>query len=425
MKNVIQMIEDRKYEIIDFTRRLVEIPTVNAPPNGNELPGQLLYEQCCREAGLEVHTLNPRDVEGFETSEAFLKNRDFTDRYNVIGIWKGNGQGKSLLLSGHMDVVPEEPQPWTMCKPFEPVIRDGRLYGRGSADMKGGLAAALMAVTMLKESGWSPSGDILVESVVDEEYAGANGTIASRMAGFNADFAINPEPTGLAVYPACVGALIFKILIRGTAGMPYTAAGGIYNPIFGITKVIDIVKSYEHYRNSNESVHPQWEAAPYNRSIIITKVKAGEVQEHGQLGVPIDAWLEVIVQTFPGESEQSAKDRFMDYFRRHAADIPELATHSPVFEKMYRYVEPAECSLDHAGIHALKQSVSRVIKQEATVVGAPFSCDLAAFQMYGNTPAVVFGPTGDNLHAPNEWVDTESIVTAAKVYAEMIMNWCE
>ena len=418
-----KLIEKRRKEIIEFTCDLIRKPTVNTPPTGNELPGQIFFGKCCRDTGLDTHTLYPNEVRGFETSGAYLKDRSFEGRYNVIGMWEGDGNGRSLLLSGHMDVAPEEPSPWTMCKPFEPAMHEGRLYGRGRADMKSGLAAAFMAVKILKESGWSPSGNVLIESVVDEEYAGANGTIASRMAGFNADFAINAEPTGLALYPACVGAAILKIMIKGIAGMPYTGKE-IYNPAYGAAKILDILRNYEKHRNTYEPVHELWKSAPQKRSIIITKVKAGETKEHGQLGVPIDAWIEVIIQTFPGETEESSMSKFFDFFDNSIKDIPEFISNKPVVEKEYRYVEPAECNMDHKGIEVLKDSFEFAAGKEIEVSGAPFSCDLAAFRKYGNTPAVIFGPSGGNLHAPDEWVDIESIITAAKVYASMIMNWC-
>lgn len=420
---VLRLIDERKSEIVGFVSRLVEIPTVNDPPHGNELPGQLLFADACRELGLDVHTLYPHDIEGFAADPAFLQGRSYKDRYNVIAQWKGTGGGKSLLLSGHMDVVPEEPLPWTECRPFEPVVRDGRLYGRGSADMKGGLGAAFMALKLLRESGWTPAGEVWIESVVDEEFAGANGTIAARKGGFNADFAINPEPTGLALYPASFGALLLKITIRGTAGMPY-AQGEIYNPVYGLMNLVELLKNYEAHRNGNEPVHPLWEQAVHRRSVIITKIKAGETKEHGQLSIPVDAWLEVVIQTFPGETGQSAMNDFLVFYERHKERMSGLAGHEPVFERLYRYVEPAICSVDHAGVSVLQANAEAVLQQSVKLTGAPYSCDLGYFQLYGRMPAVLFGPTGGNLHAPNEWVDVDSIVAASKVYACMIIDWC-
>ena len=119
-----------------------------------------------------------------------------------------------MLLTGHMDVVPKEPMPWTVTQPFEPLIRDGRMYGRGTADMKSGLVCAAEAVRRLKEEGFRPRGDVILESVVDEEYAGANGTVAGRLAGVNADFGIVLETTGLNVCPACVGGLVITLRVQ-------------------------------------------------------------------------------------------------------------------------------------------------------------------------------------------------------------------
>jgi len=418
-----RIFKNKEEGIIEFVSDLVKIPTVNSPPVGNELPGQLFFMEACRKAGFEIHTVSPEKIRHDSENGIFLEDRSFVNRHNVIGIWKGTGSGRSLLLSGHMDVAPEEPFPWKMTSPFKPLIKNRKLYGRGSADMKGGLTAAFMAARLLKETGWIPAGDIMVESVVDEEFAGANGTIASRLAGFNADFAINPEPTGLVLYPASLGALILKITVSGISGMPYTGVE-IYNPAYALAKLIGLMAEYEKIRNENEPSHELWSSVPYKRSVMITKVKAGEAREHGQLGLPIDAWLEAVIQTFPGETEESSMETFSGFISEKTNGLPEFGANKAIIEREYRYVEPSVCVPDNGGIEVFKNSCRNITGNEVKIAGAPFSSDLSAFYKYGSTPAVHFGPAGDNLHGPDEWVDIDSIITVSKVFAQMIVDWC-
>ena len=208
-------------EMMDLLAALVRCPTENRPPHGFEAEGQAVLGAAYDRLGLEVHRLCPASLAEYPDHPAFLP-RDFEGRENLIGIWRGSGDGKSVLLTGHMDVAPKEPMPWTVTAPYVPLVKDGRMYGRGTADMKAGLVCAWEAVRRLKAQGFVPKGDVFLESVVDEEYAGANGTVAGRLAGYNTDFGIVLEATGLNICPACVGGLVITLRVQGIAGMPYT-----------------------------------------------------------------------------------------------------------------------------------------------------------------------------------------------------------
>ncbi|MGI6527649.1 MAG: M20/M25/M40 family metallo-hydrolase [Caldicoprobacterales bacterium] len=416
-KQIDQLVEQNSSRLIDMLRDLIDIPTENAPPDGFEKEGQDYVAALFRDMGLTIDRFAPDEIEGYDKNPAFLQGQNYErGRKNVVGIWQGKGGGKSLLLSGHMDVSPKEPLPWTICEPFQSIVKDGRVYGRGSSDMKGGLAAAIMAVQLMKQAGFSPKGSVIIESVVDEEYASGNGTIASRFRGYNADFNIVMEPSGLAICPANVGSVMVTILIKGNPGMPYTGEE-IFNIAYGLADMLHIIQAFEKERE--QAPYPRlWENAVQKRKVVITKVKAGEVKPHGQLGSPIDAFIECSVQTYPGETEQDAVDSLKNHL---AANF----LHPAEFEviPMYHYVEPAETDADHAGVVQLKQCAGQYLP-DPLVTAAPFPCDLFAFEKYGNVPAVIFGPSGGNLHAPDEWVDIESMKTLTKTLMLMIANWC-
>ncbi|HHU63240.1 MAG TPA: M20/M25/M40 family metallo-hydrolase, partial [Clostridiales bacterium] len=359
-----ELVEGHRQQIIDLVCRLVNIPTENNPPVGYEFEGQNLLKDIFRKLDMELDEFAPDEIEDYKTNPAFLKGRDYKNRKNIVALWRGIGQGRSILLSGHMDVAPKEPLPWKICQPYSSVVKEGRIYGRGSCDMKGGLVCAVMAVKILKNIGWQPKGDVIVESVVDEEYASGNGTIASRLRGHNADFAINLEPTGLRISPACVGGLVYKISIIGEGGMPYTG-DEIYNPAYGIADMINIIREFAKERLKGVDKPRLWKNAPQQPQVIITKVKAGEVGPYGQLGIPSDSWMEVVVQTYPGQSEEDITEELRSFIRGR---LPKSI--GILIERLYRYIEPVGCDRLSDGVKALKDSADKFLDKEAVICAA-------------------------------------------------------
>ncbi len=396
--------------------RLVRCPTENHPPHGDEASGQAVLGVEYAGMGLEVHRLCPASLPEYPDHPAFLP-RDFENRENILGIWRGTGGGRSLLLTGHMDVAPKEPLPWTVTQPYEPLIRDGRMYGRGTADMKAGLACAAEAVRRLKKEGFQPKGDIILESVVDEEYAGANGTVADRLAGYNADFGIVLEASGLNICPACVGGLVVNLRVQGVAGMPYTGEE-IDNPAYDIAELIGLVKELGQRRMAEAPRPKLWEGTVQGAQVVITKVKAGECVEHGQLSAPIDAWMEIVMQSYPGEEEEDLMRALDKHVRRRYHHPEKLMIH-----REYRYCRPAATDPAYPGVQVLADCAGKYTDR-ARVCGAMFSCDMFAMTELGNVPSVIFGPIGERLHGPDEWVDLESMEICVSALMDFIRNWC-
>lgn len=403
-------------KLTGLVRSLVDIPTENHPPSGDEARGQAYIKKLYKKMGLQVDVFSPLELYGFAGNPAFLHERDLKGRKNVVGVWKGKGGGKSAVLSGHMDVAPREPLPWTVCEPFKSVVQDGRIYGRGACDMKGGLACAAAAVMELNRSGFVPRGDIILESVVDEEYASGNGTIASRLKGYNADFAVVLEPSGMLVCPANVGSVMVKITIAGNPGMPYTKEK-IFNVSYALGDLLLALRELEEIRE-NGKAPALWADAVQKRKMVITKVKAGEIKPHGQLSSPTDAWVEVSVQTYPGETMESALLEVGTFIREKLGSEARVTV-----EPLYHYVAPAQNDPNHPGVTALLDCAKRYI-EDTRITCAPFPCDLFAFQKYGSTPGVIFGPAGGNLHGPDEWVDIESMVKTTKALCGFLAEWC-
>jgi acetylornithine deacetylase len=409
--------EELKKRLIQLTCDLVNIPTENLPPRGNEKLGQEYVKKLLSQMGCEILEFPPSSLPGFEKNGAFIAGYDYEGRNNVLGYIRGSGKGRSVLLTGHMDVAPREPLCWTHGQPFESVVEGNRIYGRGSADMKGGLACAIAAIQMLLDEGFQPKGDIIFESVVDEEYASGAGTIASRMMGYNADFGIIFEPTGHNICPACVGSVVLKVTVEGIAGMPYTGEK-IENPVYLLSEAVGLIREYDKERLSKTPVPPLWENTPQAAQIVITKAKSGEVRPHGQLSTPVDAWLELVIQTYPGETLEAVTADFEQYLKWHFSQ-----PHKITLETEYHYCKPSAPHADTRGMMLLKEKADRYT-EKAKICGAMFSCDLFAFEEFGNMPAVVFGPSGEKLHGPDEWVSISSMVAVTKTVRDFVREWC-
>lgn len=403
-------------EMNTLLAELVRCPTENRPPHGYEAAGQAVLYKAYQSLNLETHRVCPSELPEYPDHHAFLP-RDFKDRENVVGIWRGEGGGKSLLLTGHIDVAPKEPMPWVITEPYVPLIQDNRMYGRGTADMKAGLVCAWEAVRRLKQQGFVPKGDIILESVVDEEYAGANGTVAGRLSGYNADFGIVLEPSGLNICPACVGGLVIKLSVQGIAGMPYTGEE-IGNPAYDIAELIQLVKQFSEKRMAEAKAPELWKGTVQGAQVVITKVKAGEVGEEGQLSSPIDAWMEIVMQAYPGEEEAELLNALQDYMNAHYHDPAGLT-----ITRLYRYCRPAATDPMEAGVQLLAECAAPYTDR-ARVCGAMFSCDMFALTELGKMPATVFGPIGERLHAPDEWVDLESMEICTRSLMDFIVKWC-
>lgn len=415
-------VDSRKAEILDWTMKLVRFPSENRPPSGAEGDAQDFLSAECRRLGWKVDSYLPTEVPGIQEHRYWLSGRSYPPgRRNLAARWPGSGQGRSILFSGHVDVAPFEPDNWKICRPFEPRVVDGRLYGRGSADMKGGIAAAFWALKILSESGFAPGGDIIFESVVDEEFAGGNGTLAGRLRGYNADLAVLTEPTRMQVCPACLGALLGEITIRGKAGMPYMGSA-IANPVFAAGRVISLFRQWqEAWRRENS--HPLFQEPGKELNVVLSSISSTVPGEFTQMGIPLIATVSWITWCYPGTTEAFFYDRFRAFWEPIIAGDPELAPFSVELTPTYHFVRPWETPASHAGVSAVVEAFGAAAGTAAVVGGAPFSCDLGVYGDPGGMPCFILGPRGDNLHAPDEWVLLEDIYTLTEIFADLVVRW--
>jgi acetylornithine deacetylase len=416
-----QWINQNANKIVDLAADLIRFNTVNQVVKGTELDCQNYVASVMRDVlTMEVDLFSPEAVTGFQEHSAYFPGKDYTDRPNVVGKWKGQGNGKSLLFSSHVDTAPVA-KGW-LNDPWEPIVKENRLFGLGSFDMKGGLAASIMAVRCLKELGVRLKGDVFIESVVDEEFGGANGTLACRIRGYAADAAIIPEPTNMAVCPASRGGALWRVTFRGNTGLSFSGES-ISNPVYGAAIFIRFLEAFEKERSSASGPAP-WYHGEGSLPVIVTRVEAGDMKAELCDSGPAECHVDIWVECYPGVTEADLKEELYNGFELYCKNNNITPQTAPILNKLIRFLPGSEVPVGFPLTTMLAEQVTQTTGKEAAVHGAPFACDAFMFNLHSSTPAVIFGPVGGNAHAPDEFISIPDFYKLVEVYARTIISWC-
>jgi acetylornithine deacetylase len=371
---------------VELLRALVRAPSTL----GNEWAVQELVAEELRAIGLEpdVWDVMPGGP-GF--SPPLI---DYAGRPNVTALLPGSGGGRSLTFNGHVDVVPATPEHHWTHDPWGAEIADGRMYGRGAADMKAGVVAMLGAVRVLRGAGLR--GDIRIETVIEEECTG-NGAAACRARGPRTDAALIPEPFGDAALVAQVGVLWARVTIEGRAAHA-ERADQAENAALKALPVIEAITALEAEVNERSRMRLN-----YNVGV----VRAGDWAS----SVPEECVLEVRLAADPGEDLDAVKARFesvvdgrVEWRGFHAHGF-EISRDEPIL---------ATLASAHRAVHG----------SDLEYLSFTGTTDARAFVVHDATPATCYGPIGANLHAPDEWVDLQSVRDTTLVLALAAAEWC-
>jgi acetylornithine deacetylase len=324
-------------------------------------------------------------------------------RVSVTGRLRGSGGGRSLMLNGHYDTVDVV----GMAEPFSASVRGGRLYGRGSFDMKGAVAACIAAARALVESGPELRGDVVVAAVADEEY-GSLGT-AGLVAAMRVDGAVVTEPTALRVCLAHKGYQWIEVETTGRA-----AHGSRFD--LGI----DANLRMGRFLARLEALERELRRRPPHPLVGPPSLHAATLR--GGTGLSTYAAscrLEIERRTIPGETEASVKaeiDALLEQLRR---EDPDLA----ISARAFFVREPFEVSPTASIVAALEAAAGTVLGAPPARFGDTPWMDAALLSAAG-TETVVFGPSGAGAHAAEEWVELESVYRTAEVLAETARRYC-
>jgi acetylornithine deacetylase len=414
-------------DVIGLAQSLVRIPSENKQPHGSEKACQEFVAGYLRDIGCRVDIFTPDEVPGVTGHPEYWPGRDYTDRPNVVGVLSSRGDGpvgkaagrRSLLFSGHVDVVPvvgEGKYGW-----WDGTVEDGKLYGRGSNDMKGGIAAYLMAARCVRELGLKLSGDLILETVVDEEFGGANGTLACRLRGYNADVAILPEPNNMVISTGHRGGQQFRL---------FTSAQGV-GMGFGETVLRDPVSALGHLLAALDRYNIERQARPkpagFENDVFPLMpfiLRAGELLPWGTgEAIPETAWVEFWIEIPPGITKDELQSEIKAVVAAAVEATPALQLVSTRWEERTRFLAGSSMPEDHPILDTLAANLRSVTGEPPTFGPAPFACDGFVFNLLSPTPVVILGPRGGNAHARDEWVDIEDLVTLTKTYALTIADW--
>lgn len=323
-------------------------------------------------------------------------------RPNVVGVLRGRAPGRSLMLCGHTDTVGVA----GMARPFEAVEREGRLYGRGAQDMKGGVAAIVGAARVIAESGGLDAGEIVVALVVDEEHASAGAE--ALVMRWRADAGIVTEPTGLDVAVAHKGFEWVEIATEGRAAHGSRPRDG-RDAIAHMGRVLGALESLDRQLQAG-AAHPLVGSASLHASLI----------EGGRelSSYPDRCTLQIERRTIPGEAEGAAGREvaaILETLRRHDSDF--VASSRVLFGR-----PPYEVPAGHE-LPALVLRATHQRQISSSIIGMSFWTDAAILGAAG-IPSVLFGPTGAGLHGLEEWVDQQSVLDCRDALVGVAREWC-
>jgi acetylornithine deacetylase len=382
---------------------------------GAETGAQEQVARLAQDAGLDVEVW---DVDPAELA----KHQDFTHvdggegvRPNITGVLSGTGHGRSIAVSGHIDVVSPAPLHQWQHDPWGGAVENGRMYGRGTLDMKSGLVAGLLAIHAIQRTYGRLAGDVVFESVIEEECTG-NGTLAARLHGPHVDAALIPEVSGEDVQIANPGVVWFEVTVTGKPAYVGLAGASVNAVEVGMAVAVGLRALIDRLNDVFD--HPAYRGQSQPLTLNIGTFEGGDWPSN----VPLEAKLGFRMSFPLGWTVTKAQQAIEERLAEIAAGHPWLKQHPPQLRfHGYRargyYLDPADPLVE-----LLNSTVAEVTGEPARI-SAMFGTADARYFADQAIPAVYYGPAGGNMHAPDEWVDLASVRRVAAVLARTVVSW--
>ena len=397
----------------DVLTRLVAAPTML----GNEEPGQAVMEGAFRDCGLEPFdlALDAEAIRADPHSSPF--SWDVSGKRDVLATWAAGGEGgRSLILNGHVDVVPPAAEALWTNPPFEPVRRGDWLYGRGAGDMKAGLVAMTGAVRGLMALGVAPQAPVHLQSVVEEECTG-NGALMCVLQGPAADACVITEPHPDHITVAQVGVVWAHVDIRGVPAHAARASALGFNAIDAATTVTQALRELE--AELNEDPPPPYDLFEHPINLNPGVIRGGDWTST----VAAECTVSYRLALYPGEDPAGLRARIEDAVSRAAAADPFLSEHPPRVRYDGFTCEGFALPYDEPVAVGLAATYQRLVGASAPLLATSATTDARHFVRSG-IPAVCFGPRGEEIHGIDERVSLSSMVQSAQVLAAFVQDWC-
>jgi acetylornithine deacetylase len=435
-RQIADEIARRRSELVQLASELVGFDTTaRGDPEDPPREETALQEHLAgrlRDAGAEVDLWEPSKEE-MAGRPLVPPGLGFEGRPQLVGRFKGTGGGKSLLFNGHIDAVSVEPiDRWTS-NPFEAEVRDGLLYGRGSCDMKGGIAAMTLAAEVIAEAGVELAGDLLVTTNTDEESSGA-GSSAIVARGIEADAGIVTEATGFHVWVACRGSEYGVVSVPGRPGhaevfqRPWRD-GGAVNAIEKAAVVIEAMQNLRSEWSNRAGLEHPYLSKP---DVLPTMASAGD----WPVTYPASCDLTCVVLYLPSQADEhgfggNVRREVEEWVLRETARDDWLAENPPSFDWWPNGVMPLEIP-DDAPIVSAMLEAGRDVDQPGKLFGLDSWYDGATFTHLAGIPSIAYGPRGfptelggpSIAHTIDEHVPVDDLVQCAQALAVCAVRFC-
>ena len=446
-EKILSKVEERRKEIVDLLAALIKIPSMT----GTEGEAQDFVAKQYRDMKLDVEVWEPDVEELFKkfpevaqypshwehdlvlpyhdlpAYEDLLKSNmgdvlNYKNRPNVVGIWKGSGGGRSLILNAHIDTVTVEPRDAWTYDPFGAEITNGTMYGRGASDDKGGVVAAIEAVRCLRDLGITLKGDVILESVVNEEHAG-NGTLACVARGFTADAAIALEPSENRVRLGGYGGVYWGVNLTGR--VLHTKSrwdGSDQKGVSAIEKLPGIIAQLlDLESDQNKKPVSDFYAGKMPFSLNIGRVWGGsyDTASAGSCALRGSIYFGPDIGSVKG-----VMDSVTQYVMKASEGDSWLREHPPeVF--FFHHDDAYRVSPESEIVKTILETGQRALGRKVEIMAGVGANDCRHLVNQGKIPAVVFGPGGlQQSHTVDESIQIETLISDVKAIALTIYSWC-
>lgn len=415
-RSLIAAIDAGFEEQLALTEMLVKVPSTR----GNEAPAQDLVETEMRRIGLDTDRFR-LDAAELAKHRGFspVVDADYANAWTVVGRHRpASSEGRSLILNGHVDVVPAGPVAMWASPPFSARREGDWMYGRGAGDMKSGVVANLAVLSAFRRAGLEPAAEVIVQSVIEEECTG-NGMLSCLARGYRADAVIITEPMGERLQRAQVGVLWFRVDVRGVPTHVSRAAEGA-NAIEAAYELIGALRGVEREWNAMKSDYPPYESIDHPINMNIGRIEGGDWVS----SVPAWCRFEVRIALFPGQPLGAAKAGIVAALDRVCQNHSYLAGNRPTITwhgfEAEGYVLPDGTEAENvlASAHmAVKGSPLDDVVTRATT-------DARFYGLYENIPVLVYGALAERIHGFDERVNIPSLHRLTRTLALFVADWC-
>ena len=352
-----------------------------------------------------------------------VMDTDYTKAVQVVASLRapppaGRASGRSLILQGHVDVVPTGPSDMWSSPPFAATIEGGRMRGRGANDMKSGVCAMVFALDALRTAGYLPAADVYVQTVTEEESTG-NGALSTLARSYLADACLIPEPTGGKILRGTVGVMWFRLRLRGRPVHVSESERGT-NAILSAFGLIEALRGHTRELNERAKAHPWFSRIPNPIKFNPGKIAGGDWASSTPAWCEVDCRIAVL----PGMSLADFREELSGVVKAAARQDPFLADNPP--EVIWNGFQADDYVLEPGSSFeaAMRAAHRRVHGDDAGETILPAVTDCRFYGRYYGIPSLSYGATGSGSHGFDEVVDLDSIKKLTLTIASFIADWC-